>query len=1804
MSQRLYKIRGTREDIARRGAGGPQPLFRLLPGAARDGAGDEIEVAGETVVRVELDNGFVLWSRVDDLSRDFGTPPARDGSGAWEFTRLTPQHTASSERGLVGLAIRVLDFFGVDLAEKSAGKLGKHFEEKQLGKHPPGFYRLDLAGEFALKTVSDSEKLPASAGPLLVFLHGTASSTEGSFGKLWDAGNAEGGRLREALQPTYGDRVFALEHRTLTQSPIDNALALAKRLPAGAEVHLVSHSRGGLVGEVLALSGCTDLAATLTADHVTTLFAADRTLAKQLGLLPLSDAEMKERDAAYDGDRQRLLELVEVLASKQLRIGRFVRVACPARGTTLASGRLDRWLSVLDYVATAATGSGLLTGGLDFLLAVVKERTDPRTLPGVEAMMPGSALTRLLNGTPELVSSADLSVIAGDIEAGDGLWNTLKVLATDWFYKNEHDLVVDTSSMSGGLPRLGGARFRQDDGAKVNHFRYFTNEQSVRWLRAGLTRADGDSGGFQPIVPKPFAGARCAQAVTRSRGGNKPRPIAVVLPGTMGSQLQAGDDDIWLNYWALLKGGLKKIAMGRDGITPVGLIDQFYGPLVEFLARSHQVEIFPYDWRFSVRKAAARLATTLEPLVSQAERSGQPLRLVAHSMGGLVVRAMIADGGAGSALWKRITRLQGSRFLMLGTPNFGSYEAVRWLTGFNPTQSKLSLLDITHSTDQIIGLVARYPGLLELLPFAPDDPDFTDVARWKALRNELGASWDTAETADLQEAAATWNFLKSAPLDPRCVTYVAGCQPATVIDYQLNSGEIQYRPDLKRIEFIATREGDGTVAWASGRLPGVPVWYVDDTAHDMLCAQPRAFPGYLDILVNGQTSLLPTTPPARSRSASGDERFVLPPVPPTDGIPSPDDIAGFGFSGQLPEITESERQSPPIEVSIRHGNLTYARHPVVVGHYQGDTVVSAEAALDRQLAGHLTRRLDLGIYPGPLGSHTVLLNDSPTAKPMGALVVGLGQIGGLSPGLLEASVRDALLDFALKVAYWPDARFGEEGRPRSAAVTCLLVGTGAGGLPVGDSLEAILRAAVATNRALAEQQLDGRVLIDRLELLELYEDVAISAAEALGRIRLNEQLAPAISWPAGCVETAQAGRRRVRFDTPNEWYQRLEIVRQEDRLRFLFPTDRARAEETLATGQLALADAFVKIASRDTGQNSEAAKTLYEMLLPLRLRELSPQQGNLVVIVDRQSARYPWELLENRWSTGERPPAVAAGFVRQFRTADFRQRPAHSIANTALVIGNPDLQGSANFADLPGARDEAQQVAEQLAAEAYDVLDCIDQSATPIMESLHKNSWRILHLAGHGVHEHPTGAGKVSGMVIGPDNFLTPGDIAQMRFVPEVVFINCCHLGRVDGQRDLDRLGLAANLGEEFVRMGVRAVIAAGWAVDDRAGQAFAATFYRGMLSGEAFGEAVRVAREDVWQRFPDVNTWGAYQCYGDPDFRFHRDGGVLQHIITPFATAHELVSELENLVADLRAGATGEASGKIERRLGRIPASQKAGWLARAEVQAALGLAWGEAGCWPEAITCLENALTADQGSCSMRALEQYANFRVRYAAELWRGAERKSAKAREKLRGEQVDRIESAILDLDTLTRRAPTVERLNLLGSAYKRLALVEEEGPRRLEALVNMAEHYRLAYERRQDAYACTNWLAGALLTAQRGDSPLTIDLPGMQQALDSLLRELAQRNAADPNFWDSASIADLQLIKLLAQPAAPPRKRGEAASPAPGVAVLHAYRDAIARGASPREVSSVAEHIDFLIALWSPADKANRRILEQIQENLS
>ncbi|MFD1691440.1 CHAT domain-containing protein [Azotobacter chroococcum] len=226
----------------------------------------------------------------------------------------------------------------------------------------------------------------------------------------------------------------------------------------------------------------------------------------------------------------------------------------------------------------------------------------------------------------------------------------------------------------------------------------------------------------------------------------------------------------------------------------------------------------------------------------------------------------------------------------------------------------------------------------------------------------------------------------------------------------------------------------------------------------------------------------------------------------------------------------------------------------------------------------------------------------------------------------------------------------------------------------------------------------------------------------------------------------------------------------------------------------------------------------------------------------------------------------------------------------------------------------------------------------------------------------------VSGMVIARETFLTPGDIEQMRWVPELVFINCCHLGRTQSSGASDRSELAANLGVQFIRMGVRAVVAAGWAVDDGAANAFAEAFYTRLLDGQTFGEAVRAAREEIWLRFRGVNTWGAYQCYGDPSYRLHHNGELRIRRPPPYSTPTELIVDLDNLAEELKASSAAskdETAGKrINDLLERIPEPQRESWKQRADVASALGFAWGEARFWPEAIEWLAKALNAPKAT------------------------------------------------------------------------------------------------------------------------------------------------------------------------------------------------------------------------------------------------
>ncbi|HEX8603900.1 MAG TPA: hypothetical protein VF774_14740, partial [Pseudoduganella sp.] len=409
-----------------------------------------------------------------------GTVPGQDG--AVSVTSQLPWCGAPTARrdGRAPVVGAVLEWFGVLAAPDQQVQQGPEDEQAAAiteavdGQVVEGLYR--LRADVLPERLPPSQRVTAwpedcGTAPLLVFMHGTFVDTGSTFGKMWLRNAAQ----VEQLFEHYPERVFAFDHPTIGKSPIGNAIALVDSLPHNAVLHLVTHSRAGLIADVLLRAARFEPDATLDA-----LFAGEPAARQELG-------ELRRR-----------------LRSKTITVQRVVRCACPARGTLLASRRLDAYLSVLQWLMGLA-GVNVTTQFVDLLCAVARRRTSAAAMPGLQAMMPDSALVRWLNAPLDGVDS-ELYVLAGDAD-GDGVLSWVKTLMADGFFWADNDMVVQTRSMYGGVPRAAGPRapkFRLFTGAQATHFSYFSRPDVMGPVLAALRGEAADD--WKPIGARSRAG--------------------------------------------------------------------------------------------------------------------------------------------------------------------------------------------------------------------------------------------------------------------------------------------------------------------------------------------------------------------------------------------------------------------------------------------------------------------------------------------------------------------------------------------------------------------------------------------------------------------------------------------------------------------------------------------------------------------------------------------------------------------------------------------------------------------------------------------------------------------------------------------------------------------------------------------------------------------------------------------------------------------------------------------------------------------------------------------------------------------------------------------------------------------------------------------------------------------------------------------------------------------------------------------------------------------------------------------------
>jgi len=1671
------------------------------------------------------------------------------------------QNTGTKRGGLGDVVLKVIDVVGLkDRAQELVAlKLAQQLDDRVN----EGVYALQPERLTPLKgqTPVHTMEMPKPGAAVLVFVHGTFSTTcESGFANLW----SRHPQLVASLFSHYNNLVYGLDHATLGKTPIENALTLVRACPPDTRLHLITHSRGGLVAEVLARSAA-----------LTQLDDAGEELFGQQG---------------WQTQRDHLKELIQLMQARRISVDRTLRVACPARGTLLASQRLDAYVSILRWALTLA-GVPVVAELLEFLAGVARERTDPSTMPGLAVMAPDSPLISWLHAAKEVVPG-ELRVVAGDLQ-GDSIGSWAKTLMADSFFWTDNDLVVQTRSMYGGVPRKAIACFRLDRSGDSSHFNYFTNAKTANAIVSGLI--ENNPSDWSVIGPLSFAGL----SSDGSRGASLPpvdrlaaaeKPAVIVLPGILGSHLKVGEHRVWLS-WSLFNGfKLLDYPDGNRSVKPDGPIGITYDGLINFLASSHEVIAFSYDWRKPMEEEARRLGVVVDAALEARAKSGQPVRLLAHSMGGLLARAMQIECGS---IWDRMMAHKDARLLMLGTPNEGSWAPMQVLSGDDSFGNTITAVGAPFQDEIARATMARFPGFLQLQASLLDSPqglntqegwqkladgDFNQISAcswWHQDRRQLdNGRWGVPDNQVLAQAVRFWEKLrKQRDQDlPRWRDKLA-----IVVGYARYTADGFGIDEQGEFAYLETEDsGDGRVTHASAMLPEVRTWKLD-ADHGGLPAKKGAFAAFKELLETGQTNLLsPFQSPGVSR---GLEEPTLPKQrrsrPSRQGGSSlprgnDDNLYNLGADDNFDLFAAGDQ---PLAIKVRNGNLKFVRQALLIGHYTSSTLTGTEAVVDRLIGGTLADALAMGCYPDWPGSYQVFTNcsvnrDNPLqpARPEAVVVVGLGEEGKLSSASLVSSVQKAVM------AYAQQCMERSDGGAEPFVLSATLLGSGGSGIDAGQSAQLVAQGVREANKLLKIHKKRFWPSVSALELVELYLD---RASMALNALQLQAEAQPGMYTITPTVVPGVGGERR-----PPDWgYRGTEhdfisaltsrsngAGTSSSEITYTIDSKRARTEIRAQSTQRRLVEQLVAKASNERGSDIGIGRTLFKLLVPLEMEPIMAGTSAMVIELDQGSAPIPWEMLDtdsgqsNR--SDQRPWAIRTKLLRKLQLADFRQQPKDSRQSyPSLIIGEPLCD--AVWPRLPGARQEARSVFEKLKAglgeeKVVSLISSEDKDgdrpdAIQVINTLMAEDWRIIHISGHG--DLPDNDDP-HGVVLSDGLYLGPREIQTMRVVPELVFVNCCHLAATGADQvfnSYNRTKFAASVAEQLIKNGVRCVVAAGWAVGDRASQAFAEKFYDALLNRQRFIEAIAQAREAVWANYGKQDkTWAAYQCYGDPDWVL-KSGDEDPQTVSPtdfnresnIVSANSLILELESLKN--KASSQGDENQSIHEQLQILESKFANRWGFQGEVARAFAIAWDAANHKDRAIEWYQQAISAEDGGASLKNLSELSNIKVRQAlrkldpARDGFSAEHSSSVSDDQykqLLNKSREIIQQETQSLQRLVTIAPTMEFLCLCGSAQKRLAMLERKAGdpvaerEALEAMngwYSKAEEFGLKAGLNNVFYASLNRMASdcVLKVGASGWSGFEPgDLSRIRQILSNKIHD-------DPDFWGLCGVIELEIYELLA-----------------------------------------------------------------------
>ena len=285
----------------------------------------------------------------------------------------------------------------------------------------------------------------------------------------------------------------------------------------------------------------------------------------------------------------------------------------------------------------------------------------------------------------------------------------------------------------------------------------------------------------------------------------------------------------------------------------------------------------------------------------------------------------------------------------------------------------------------------------------------------------------------------------------------------------------------------------------------------------------------------------------------------------------------------------------------------------------------------------------------------------------------------------------------------------------------------------------------------------------------------------------------------------------------------------------------------------------------DTKDTKTGLHLCYEMIIAPVADLL--EEPEIIIVPDRCSYRVPFAALRDQSSGKYLSESYKIRIVPSLSTLKIiRDSPEDYHSQTgALVVGDPNVgevlyQGRlTNITPLPCGRTEAEMVGRLLGVQPL-----IGEHATKqaVLQAIHSVS--LIHFAAHGNSERGEIAlspnRTTNSIPREEDYLLTMSDISQVQLRAKLVVLSSDHSGR-----GLFTTEGVIGIARAFLGSGVRSVLVASCAIEDKATEQLMSRFYEHLVGGQSASESLHRAMK--WMKsngFTRASQWAPFVLIGD----------------------------------------------------------------------------------------------------------------------------------------------------------------------------------------------------------------------------------------------------------------------------------------------------------------------------------------------------